>query len=92
MVPAVEAACFRGPIDVARLFLQTYHSKYSSANRSCAVYAFDATMDGGRESIVRLAPQYDPFCDDPWEREPMAHKFIHYFSDGVIIVLIDLVK
>lgn len=75
MVPAVEAACFRGHIDVARLFLETYHSKGSSSNRSCAVHAFDAAMDGGRESIVRLARQYEPFLDEekPWGKEPMGY-------------------
>lgn len=62
MEPAVEAACFRGYIDIARLFLQTYHCKEHA--KKCARSAFSSALNGGRENIVRLALEYDPSIRD----------------------------
>lgn len=69
--PAVEAACFRDYVDIARLFLQTYISKKDG--KRCAWRAFGSALNGGRETIARLALEYDPSLEDNEERTPWGH-------------------
>lgn len=49
---AVEAACFRGHMEVAKLFLRRFGSK-------AAGFAFSSALNGGHETIVRLALEYE---------------------------------
>ncbi|RMJ27936.1 ankyrin repeat protein [Aspergillus sp. HF37] len=51
--PAINAACFRGYMDIAKLFLQRYGSQ-------AAVTVFIAALDGGHDTITRLALEYEP--------------------------------
>jgi ankyrin repeat protein len=56
--PAVEAACFRGYMDIAKLFLQTYGQRI-------AFTVFEAALDGGQEKIAQHALNYAPWLRDP---------------------------
>ena len=51
--PAIKAACFKGYFDIAKLFLET-------GGKKAAFFAFDAAMEAGQETIIRLALEYDP--------------------------------
>lgn len=51
--PKLVAACFKGHVGVAALFLQRYSSKASWA-------AFSVALNGGHETIARLALEYEP--------------------------------